>query len=181
MMASQVTSLTVYSGADQRKHQSSALLAFVWGIHRGPVNSPHKWPVTREMCPFDDVIIHSRRPAWCPVLTLVYRRRSSVGVFGYIHHWWHCISTDEPRFELHHTDGRARVRRRQGERHIGEWMQGIDDDIGPSAMGWISLWWQTWAGCVGWHHGPECVQTCAEKSPTLGKSYLSEQLCSDPR
>ena len=48
---------TVYSGADQSKHQSSASLAFVWGIHRGPVNSPHKWPVTRKMFPFDDVIM----------------------------------------------------------------------------------------------------------------------------
>ena len=63
-MASQITSLaifcsTVYSGADQRKHQSSASLAFVRGIHRGPVNSPHKWPVTRKMFPFDDVIMHA--------------------------------------------------------------------------------------------------------------------------
>ena len=46
-IAYQITSLTivysiVYSDADQRKHQSSASLAFVWGIHRGPVNSPHK-------------------------------------------------------------------------------------------------------------------------------------------
>ena len=61
-MASQITCLTilystVYSGADQRKHQSSALLAFVRGIHRWPVNSPHKGPVTRKMFPFDDVII----------------------------------------------------------------------------------------------------------------------------
>ena len=37
-IASQITSLavvysTVYSDADQRKHQSSASLAFVWGIH----------------------------------------------------------------------------------------------------------------------------------------------------
>ena len=61
-IASQITSLTivystVYSDADQRKHQSSASLAFVWGIHRGPVNSPHKWPVTRKMLPFDDVIM----------------------------------------------------------------------------------------------------------------------------
>ena len=61
-MASQITSLTivystVYSGTDQRKHQSSASLAFVWGIHRGPVNSPHKWPVTQKMFPFDDVIM----------------------------------------------------------------------------------------------------------------------------
>ena len=27
------------------------------GIHRAPVNSPHKWPVTRKMFPFDDVIM----------------------------------------------------------------------------------------------------------------------------
>ena len=46
----------VYSGADQRKHQSSASLAFVRWIHRWAVNSPHKWPVTRKMFPFDDVI-----------------------------------------------------------------------------------------------------------------------------
>ena len=43
--------------ADQRKHQSSASLAYVRGIHRGPVNSPHKWPVTWKMLPFDDVIM----------------------------------------------------------------------------------------------------------------------------
>ena len=61
-MSSQITSFTivystVYSGADQRKHQSSASLAFVRGIHRWPVNSPHKGPVTRKMFPFDDVIM----------------------------------------------------------------------------------------------------------------------------
>ena len=50
--------LTVCSGADQRKYQSSASLAFVWGIHRSPVISPHKGPVTRNMFPFDDVIKH---------------------------------------------------------------------------------------------------------------------------
>ena len=61
-MAFQITSATsvyssVYSGEDQRKHQSSASLAFVRGIHRSPVNSPHKWLVTRKMFPFDDVIM----------------------------------------------------------------------------------------------------------------------------
>ena len=40
-----------------KKYQSSAALAFYAGIHRGPVNSPHKWPVTRKMFPFDDVIM----------------------------------------------------------------------------------------------------------------------------
>ena len=60
-MASQITSLTivywsVYSGADQRKHQSSTLLAFIRRIHQWPVNSPHKGPVSRKMFPFDDAI-----------------------------------------------------------------------------------------------------------------------------
>ena len=62
LLTSQITSLTVvysivYSGVNQRKHQSSTSLAFVREIHRGPVNFPHKWPVTRKMFPFDDVIM----------------------------------------------------------------------------------------------------------------------------
>ena len=70
-MASQITSLTivystVYSGVDQRKHQNPASLAFVRGIHRWPVNSPHKGPVTRKMFPFDDVnmkhVMHMHEP-----------------------------------------------------------------------------------------------------------------------
>ena len=61
-IASQITSLTivystVYSDADQIKHQSSASLAFVRRIYRRPVNSPHKWPVTWKMFPVDDVIM----------------------------------------------------------------------------------------------------------------------------
>ena len=64
-MASQTTSLTIVystvcSGAYQRKLQSSASLAFVWGIHRWPMNSPHEWPVTRKMFPFDDAIVWLR-------------------------------------------------------------------------------------------------------------------------
>ena len=60
-MVSQITSVsivysTVCSGADEGKHQNSASLALVRGIHWWPVNSPHKEPVTREMFPFDDVI-----------------------------------------------------------------------------------------------------------------------------
>ena len=53
-----ITCSTVCSGADQRKHQSVASLAFVRGIHRWAVDSPHKGPVTRKMCPFDDVIMY---------------------------------------------------------------------------------------------------------------------------
>ena len=76
-MASEITSLTivystVYSSLDQRKHQSSASLAFLRGIHRWPVNSPHKWPVKRKMFPFDDVIMwyHSILPMCFTVSSL---------------------------------------------------------------------------------------------------------------
>ena len=55
---------TVISGADQRKHQSSASLAFVRGIHRWPVDSSHKGPVTRKMFPFDDVIMTINCRSW---------------------------------------------------------------------------------------------------------------------
>ena len=58
-IASQITSLTiaystVYSDADQSKYQSSASLAFVREMAS---KWPHKWPVTRKMFPFDDVIM----------------------------------------------------------------------------------------------------------------------------
>ena len=61
-MASQSTSLTIvyatfYSGADQKKHQNAVSLACVRGIHWWPVNSLHKWPVTRKIFLFDDVTI----------------------------------------------------------------------------------------------------------------------------
>ena len=49
--------------------------SFVRGIHRWPVNSPHKWPVTRKMLPFDVVIMASvcyTYIAWPPSLFLLY-------------------------------------------------------------------------------------------------------------
>ena len=64
-MVSQTTRLTivystVYSGADQREHKSPTSLAFVRGIPRSPMNSPHKWPVTQKILPFDDVIMNDK-------------------------------------------------------------------------------------------------------------------------
>ena len=68
-IASQITSLTivystVYSDADQTKYRRSASLVFVPGIHRRPVNSPHKWPITRKMFPYDDVIMIGVFPSY---------------------------------------------------------------------------------------------------------------------
>ena len=72
-MASQITSLTIvystiYSFADQRKHQSSASLAFVRRIHRWPVNSPHKGPVTRKCFHLMTSSCISKLSAWYPAL-----------------------------------------------------------------------------------------------------------------
>ena len=76
-MASQITGVSVVhaivcSGVDQRKHQNS--LASVRGIHLWPVNSPHKRPVTRNIFPFDYVIMFMRWRwflVWCVVWHLV--------------------------------------------------------------------------------------------------------------
>ena len=91
---SQNTSLTiiysiVYSDADQRKHQSSASLAFVRGIHRSTVNSPHKWPVTRKMFPFDDVIMYflDRPLLVAASLNVTPSARTRNEVTGYT---WYC-------------------------------------------------------------------------------------------
>ena len=63
-MAPQITGVwMVYSTicSDQRKHQSSVSLAFLRGIPRWSVNSPHKGPVTRKMFLFDDIIMYDYR------------------------------------------------------------------------------------------------------------------------
>ena len=86
-MTYQITSLTivypaVYSGADQRKHQSSASLVFVRAIHRGPMNSPRKWPVTRKMFPFDDVIMPCESPH--KIIALCNRQPVLGSTHGYL-------------------------------------------------------------------------------------------------
>ena len=86
-MASQITSLTVvystvYSGPAQRKHQSSASLAVLRGIHRSPVNFPSQMASYAEMFPFDDVIM----PQWNTKAFIVHRQN-----YGY---WWHSSGED---------------------------------------------------------------------------------------
>ena len=67
--------------ADQRKHQSPASLAFMRGIHRPPVNFPHKRLVWRKMFPFDDVImIYHFLVDPCDTTTNIFRAPGSVMV-----------------------------------------------------------------------------------------------------
>ena len=102
-MASQITSLTivystVYLGAGQRKHQSSASLAFVRRIPRWPVNSPHKWPVTRKMFPFDDVIMSASALPSPEVRTFTRDGITSVCVQGERHSRFECLSMKLPHY-----------------------------------------------------------------------------------
>ena len=65
-MASQITSLTivystVYSDADQGKHQSSSSLAFVWGIHRD------QW-IPRTKGQLRGKCFHLMTSSWTPII-----------------------------------------------------------------------------------------------------------------
>ena len=67
-MVSLLTSLTIvystlYSGADERKHQSSASLVFLSEFT--VTGEFHKGPIMQKMLPFDDVIIHISAPTGC--------------------------------------------------------------------------------------------------------------------
>ena len=73
-MASQITGasivyITVCWGAEQRKYRNSAPLAFVRGIHRWPVNSPHKGSLTRKIFPssyrIKNVPVYAMPLTWC--------------------------------------------------------------------------------------------------------------------
>ena len=61
-IASQITSLAIvysafYSGVYKKKTSKLRVTGLCVGNSPGPVNSPHKGPVTRKMFPFDDVIM----------------------------------------------------------------------------------------------------------------------------
>ena len=59
-MASEITSLTVvYSTLYSKKTSNLCVTGLCVGNSPGPVNSPHKGPVTRKMFPFDDDIMES--------------------------------------------------------------------------------------------------------------------------
>ena len=119
-MVSQITSLaivysTFYTNADQIKHQSSASLTFLRGIHRWPVNSPHKWPVTQKIFPFDDVNMLMRSECLRNIFQWNFNRNWSISkshlqsgshfVHDSIHHYHLCWRYDNTRRQaicMHH-------------------------------------------------------------------------------
>ena len=87
-----IVNLTVCSGVDQRKYQSSASLAFVRGIHRSPVYARHEGPVTWNMIPLDDVIAEVSVTASCEsnmkdlISTQQPNNNAVIYLFDEIHH-----------------------------------------------------------------------------------------------
>ena len=89
-MASQISvslvCATVYSGANQRKHRSSASLAIV----RESGGFPSQRPVTRKMFPFDDVIVgilseaDVRCSIWNATLVTIITRSTILAYYLYV-------------------------------------------------------------------------------------------------
>ena len=109
-ISSQITNLaivysTVYSGADQGKHQSSSSLAFVRGSYRWPANSPHKGLVTRKMFSFDNVVmtltkligIYHHGVSWVlrrsksPIIEMLIQQNSTKSIVLSLKAAWFCL------------------------------------------------------------------------------------------
>ena len=60
----------------------------MWGIRRWPVNSPHKWSVTRKMFPYDDFnMLYLNSMAPCEISTRFYILSNFQGDFNYFMAW----------------------------------------------------------------------------------------------
>ena len=129
-MASQIASLTivystVYSEADQRKHQSSTWLAFVMEIHRWPVNSPHRGPVTWQMFPFDNVMMMMHNDDVCI---------NKIHFIQFVtHSWWrHQMETFSALLAICAGNSPA-----PGEQHEGQWRGALMFSL---ICAWINGW-----------------------------------------
>ena len=82
----------------------------------------------------------SHRPTRCPKLT----REHHQGCWQWakrhsdwdLHHRRHCVFSDESRFKLYHSNGRIRVRRREGKRYNDVCVHQTDGNVVPSIMVW---------------------------------------------
>ena len=67
------------------------------GIHLGPVNSPHKGPVTRKMFPFDDVIMYPVLHTATQMQYITKNMRIICTLFCCLEVWYQPISPTFPR------------------------------------------------------------------------------------
>ena len=88
-MASQITSnSTVCSGIHQRKYWSSTL-PFVRGIHRWPMDSPHKGPVIYKMFPCYNAIMFQFN--MFALAAFIVQQNLEIRDLAPNHHWKHKI------------------------------------------------------------------------------------------
>ena len=119
------------------KHQSSASLAFVRGIHRWPVDTLHKGSVTRKMFPFDYAIM------WC---IYSYFQVCFMGVgpivrllrFQYIDTW---KSTDTKKQKQNKNKNKET---KQNNKALTISISYLDDCN-------LSVWWPRWLFYHKWH------------------------------
>ena len=121
-----IVCLTVGSSVHQRKHQSTASQAFVRRIPWWPEDSPHKGPVTREMFPFDDVIMSTPRIVTCtPILHHLHWQKSTPLGFWWeflfrweCGGWWLIIDTIITLSPINATVAHHRYKKNNNSRHI---------------------------------------------------------------
>ena len=143
--------LNFHSGADQRKHRSFAWLAFVRGIHRWPLNSPHKWPVTRKMFPFDDVIWTSiqRKPgiSYCHI-KVMYQQYTTKYTGTYLL-WFVLLSLYTIEWISQWVRVRARVLK------LGTWVLRVRVPCTQApTLAWVRYRINNRAGCDMFWHNP---------------------------
>ena len=166
-----------FSGADQRKHQSSASLAFLWGFYRTPVNSPHKGPVTRKMLSFDDVIMRRDRLL---IVSLYYNAqnisiKNEMGLFTKYSKWQsqattQCADTIKPNVDC--------LPSRKKSTLIDIFKKGMCETVRSFLIekcGWIYHWLEWWVG-TKWE---QIINICLISGEDLHKSvtvWLGEQM-----
>ena len=196
-IVSQITSLTIiysvdYSGAYQSKHQSSASLTFVRGIHRGPVNSPHKWPVTRKMSPFDDVIMrywhfeqytitHTAVNRVAQTLSNIGKKIKPTKPLQWRHNERDGVSNHQPHQCI--LNGLFRHRSTKTSKllvtGLCEGKSPVTDEFPAqraSSAENISFWWRHYDVCVLYFHILQLIRQCMEGPRTRYVLYAEHQL-----
>ena len=74
-------------GCRSKKTSKLRVTGLCAGNHRGPVNSPHKWPVTRKLFPFDDVIMPCVYLVECTAFHFVFSFFFVICMVRWKHFW----------------------------------------------------------------------------------------------
>ena len=129
-----------------KKASSSASLAFVRGIHRSPLDSPHKGPVTRKIFPFDDVIILGADLIWNIYISISIIFRSWIGTISWKASSWNtraCLFCSQYHGFWWHGDERSHGISSHGTDYIFPQYSGLSaSNVNPFTTEGNRLKWQ---------------------------------------